>query len=234
MKQFIESLKCTSYYNKFFERGEVIAIYILGSRSIGIIDEQSDYDIVVITTDGEIEDPSNIEYLKYQGRKVHWYFRPITTLLSIHLKDLKGHLCPMQLRNLHEGLVIYSNPKYKTLLDVLNNIKNELSVLGAYTFYMAKEKYIAKILADQQILESSYSKILYHLCWASYYLTNEEPNEPFLASIKRIKWRPVPQEYKDLAVQRLQIYKNYIDNNPLDIVTEIQNAQAKLMSCLEE
>jgi predicted nucleotidyltransferase len=65
MKQFIESLKRTSYYNKFFERGEVIAIYILGSRSIGIIDEQSDYDIVVITTDGEIEDPSNIEYLKY-------------------------------------------------------------------------------------------------------------------------------------------------------------------------
>ena len=229
MVEFIKAFKNTSYYQQLFNSSEVLGIYLLGSMCTGIIDERSDYDIVIFTLTGEHIDASTYEYLMYRGKKVHWYYCPIKKLFNSK-NNVLDILCPIQMRNIRENLIIYENPQYDNILHNLYKTKDEFSVLGIYRFFELKKTYIYDVLSEGRVLEQHYTKYLYHLCLASYYLTGEEPNKEFLRVLKRIRWRPVPDEYKQLAVKRLKIYKNYIEQNPLDV----DNALEKLYKQLEE
>lgn len=222
MKEFIDAFKDTSYYKNLFKDNRVIAIYILGSRSVDITDDRSDYDLVVFTDDGTYTDASQFEYLKYKNKKVHWYFNPIQNLFYPMFSNSMRYLCALQLKNINKDVVIYENPEYSKLLQKLHEIKDELSKLAAYSLFNAKKDFIDKILAQNQITESFYSKFIYHLCCASYYLTGEELNKDFLRSIKRIKWLPVCTTYKQLAIQRLEIYKQFIEDNPIDVESSLK------------
>lgn len=225
---FIEDFKKTSYYKELFESSEVLAIYILGSTCVGITDQNSDYDITILTLDGEYIDASKYKYLMYNGKKVHWYYFPIRSLFDLNNGNLKI-LCPLQLRNVCKDVIIYENPKYIDKLHTLYAMKDAVSTMAAYLLFKEREAYINEVLSEGHILEKHYTKYLYHLCLASYYLTGEEVNKDFLRVLKRIRWQPVPDEYKNLAVERLKIYKTYIENNPVDI----DDALEKLCERLE-
>ena len=63
MKDFIEAFKSTSYYKNIFEfsPAEIVFIYLSGSRLIDVIDNRSDYDIVIYTIGGDFIDASQYE-----------------------------------------------------------------------------------------------------------------------------------------------------------------------------
>lgn len=227
MKDFINAFKKTSYYQNLIDTYEVLGIFLLGSMSTGIIDERSDYDIMVVTLHDSFEDSSRYEHLMYKGKKVHWYRNSIKDSYNPIHNSLKV-LCPIQLRNLCEDLVIYENPKYLDKLQIIYKMKNELSNLGVYRLFEIRKDYVEEILRAGKILEEHHSKYLYHLCLASYYLLDEEPDKDFLRILKRIRWQPVPDDYKQLAVERLKIYKNYIEQNPLDVEKELEKLSQQL------
>lgn len=218
MREFIEKFKQTSYYKRLFNT-EVIGIYLLGSRCTGIIDERSDYDITIITLDGEgIIDVSKYKYLMYQGKKVHWYYRSLKDLYGTDdsYEHGKGYVGAMLTRNICEEVTIYENPKYSEQLQELHSNKYEISKNAIYRLYNELEKYINDVISEGEVLEKHYTKFLYHLCLASYYICGEEikdTDKDFLRSIKRIKWQPVPDEYKNLAVERLKTLKAYVKSN---------------------
>ena len=227
MTEFIQAFKETSYYRSLFDSYEILGIYLLGSRCTGIVDDDSDYDIAILTLNGDDKDVSKHEYLMYKDKKVHWYYCPISTLLKITYNTLKI-LCSIQLRNLRDDLIIYENPKYSNMLQSLHELKYDISVLGIYRLFEAKKDFISKVIAEGQILEEHYSKYLYHLCVASYYLVNEEPDKDFLRTLKRIKWQPVPDVYKRLTVERLKLYKSYIEQTTLEADIEYEKILEKM------
>lgn len=226
--EFINAFKKTSYYQELFNNYEIVCMFLLGSRCVGIIDEISDYDIAIITLNGDYIDISKDKYLTYKGVKVHWYFRPIKEIFSAKNNHL-DLLCSIQLRNVRDDLIIYENPNYKSLLSRLCKVKNKLSTLGIYRLFEVELNYINDILSTGEILEKHYRKTLYHLCTSSYYLLEEEINKDFLRELKRIKEQPVSDEYKQLAIKRLKLYKDYIEAHPIDFKIASENLLKELL-----
>ena len=216
MKDFINEFKQTSYYKSIFNSYEVIGIFILGSRSTGVNDLDSDYDIIVLTADGDYLDVSTYQYLKYKDRKVHWYYRPISSLFETtgHILNI---LCPVQLRNISSAFIIYENPKYSTILNYLYRHKCEISKIACYSMYNFKKDYVQEIINAGELLESHYCKYLYHLCLGSYYLMDETPDIPLLKALKKSKYNMLTDTYRKQAFERLQKYHDYIEKNPVDL-----------------
>ena len=79
LNEFINDLKSSPYYNRLFAGHDVILISMYGSRPLDIVDNKSDYDLVVITSDFE-EPVSPEEFLTYSGIKVHWYYKPLSSI----------------------------------------------------------------------------------------------------------------------------------------------------------
>ena len=229
MTEFIEAFKNTSYYKTLISSAEVVCIYIGGSMCCGITDERSDYDLVILTLDNEYIDASKYEYLRYKDKKVHWYYRPIEHVVRTDTKDMKSAVGTVILRHLRDECIIYKNPKYIDIIDNLYSAREVIGDLGAYHLFELKKAYIDDILVEGKILEKHYSKHLYQLCLASYYLLRDNPDKDFLRSLKRIRWQPVSDEYKNLAVDRLKIYKNYIDNHPIDFEVCLKALYNKLV-----
>ena len=226
IKEFIQDFKNSPYYADLFKRGEVISIYVTGSHNVGITDNRSDIDVTVLMAEGQYWEASEIKYLSYKGKKVHWYFFPIKDLFDFYYKELRI-LFPIQLRNLREEIVIFENPDYKETLEKLYNIKDQLSTLAMHHLYHMKEDYIQSIFEAGEILESHRSKYLYHLSLASYYLIGDEPDVNFLKAIRRIRWEYVSEEHKAKAFERLQLCTKYIENNSIDVALELNELKDK-------
>lgn len=212
MQEFIEAFRQTSYYRSIVERENVVAVYIAGSRACDTIDERSDYDIQVLTMNGEDEDVSKKYYLTWRGVKVHWYTLSIPELTKWSKYDLMRYGGINALRHYRPELVIYENPKYADILQAFYDHRDEISDIGIYHFYYYAKPYIDSILDAGEILECHYSKRIYHLCLSSYLIAGDEVDKDFLRSIKRIRWQPVPEEYKQLAVERLRKLKECIES----------------------
>jgi hypothetical protein len=203
-------------------------IYISGSRLIDVIDEMSDYDIVIYTLGGEYIDSSQYEYLMYKGKKVHWYYKPINKISDIATYPITCGIGNMFINYLCDDFIIYKNPKYDELVDKIYAAKNQISYLSAYYVFIVNKSLIEQILTEGHILEAHYTKYIYHMCVASYAITNEMLDKDFLADIKRIRLQPVSDKYNQLAVNRLRIYKNYLEQNPINVEAYIENIYDEL------
>jgi predicted nucleotidyltransferase len=228
MKEFISAFKNTSYYQRLLDSSEVLCIHLGGSMATGITDERSDYDLIIVTLDGDYIDASKWEYLMYKGKKVHWYYRSIKHFFDSSHKDIKAYGGTIILRNLRDDIIIYENPKYINILHRFYQIKDKIGQLGIYCLFKAQDNYINNVLREGKVLEKYYTKYLYHLCLSSYYLLNEEPDKDFLRILKRIRWQPVSEEYKQLAIERLKIYKNYIESHPIDLDRALNDLYSEL------
>ena len=59
--EFIADLTNSKFYRMLFDGKDVVMIYIAGSRIYNVLDDRSDYDIVVITNKDDQDYPN--EYL---------------------------------------------------------------------------------------------------------------------------------------------------------------------------
>lgn len=211
MQEFMNAFRQTSYYRDLIEPDNVVGLFVGGSRAVGTAVEHSDYDLILLTTDGTYIDADKKHHLRWRGVKVHWYTVPLLGLLNFDSYDILRYCGLVPLRHFSQELAIYTNPAHEAELNALYAHRDKITMLGMYYFYRYAEQYVNEILTAGEILESHYSKKIYHLCLASYELTGDNKDVDFLRSIKRIYQQPVSDEYKDLAIERLQMLKEYAD-----------------------
>lgn len=215
-EQFINDLKASPYFERILSGHEVIMIVLTGSRLIDITDERSDFDLLVITNDSARIDYVS-EYLTYYSKKVHWHYVPVTKLISNEDGTLLSCNGEVEFVGLSEQKIVYANPRYYNVIRFLIENKDTVAQVGAYGMARFHNSLISSILSTNEIKEKDYCKFIYQLCFASYVLKSEIPDKRFLSEIKRIRWQPVSDEDKSLAVERIRLLSNYVAEHPIDV-----------------
>lgn len=207
---FSTEFQNSSFYHKLFDDQDVVMIYIAGSRICNVIDERSDYDLIVLTNNEDQDNPS--EFLMYKDKKVHWYWRNVDTFIETggtypmryYGNVLFGYIC--------DDCIIYKNEKYTDRINQLLEHKHEIGLNGAKLFYESQKQLVESICKKSRIDESDYTKFLGHLCVTSYYVLNEPVDSSVVLPAKRIRWQPVSDEIKAKIVERLRLLKNFIES----------------------
>lgn len=211
--EFIADLTNSKFYQMLFDGKDVVMIYIAGSRIYNVLDDRSDYDIVVITNKDDQDYPN--EYLTYKGKKVHWYWRNIdnfietgkTYTMRYYGNVLFGYIC--------EDCIIYKNEKYADKINDLLNNKRDIAINGAKLFYNAMKPLVERICEKSRIDEFDYTKYLGHLCVTSYYVLNEPIDKELVLKAKRIRWQPVDEDTKGKIIERLRLLKDFMETKTL-------------------
>lgn len=207
---FATEFQNSAFYHKLFDDQDVVMIYIAGSRICNVIDERSDYDLIVLTNNEDQDNPS--EFLMYKYKKVHWYWRNVDTFIETggtypmryYGNVLFGYIC--------DDCIIYKNEKYTDRINQLLEHKHEIGLNGAKLFYESQKQLVESICKKSKIDESDYTKFLGHLCVTSYYVLNEPVDSSVVLPAKRIRWQPVSDEIKAKIVERLRLLKNFIES----------------------
>lgn len=207
---FATEFQNSAFYHKLFDDQDVVMIYIAGSRICNVIDERSDYDLIVLTNNEDQDNPS--EFLMYKDKKVHWYWRNVDTFIETggtypmryYGNVLFGYIC--------DNCIIYKNEKYTDRINQLLEHKHEIGLNGAKLFYESQKQLVESICKKSRIDESDYTKFLGHLCVTSYYVLNEPVDSSVVLPAKRIRWQPVSDEIKAKIVERLRLLKNFIES----------------------
>lgn len=207
---FATEFQNSAFYHKLFDDQDVVMIYIAGSRICNVIDERSDYDLIVLTNNEDQDNPS--EFLMYKDKKVHWYWRNVDTFIETggtypmryYGNVLFGYIC--------DDCIIYKNEKYTDRINQLLEHKHEIGLNGAKLFYESQKQLVESICKKSRIDESDYTKFLGHLCVTSYYVLNEPVDSSVVLPAKRIRWQPVSDEIKAKIVERLRLLKNFIES----------------------
>lgn len=132
-----EELKRKIFYSdiiiKLITTNKVLAIYLGGSRLLGLDSPESDYDIVVITKDNSLNNFQK-HYIPVENYTIHIMIHPIQGAINLikQPKRLEGFhnslvlidsiLCP-------EELFIYKTPEFKHFQQVVHNNKEALTIL---------------------------------------------------------------------------------------------------------
>ncbi len=219
MNEFISKFKQTSYYQNLFDiEDEILLIYIGGSRCYGTMHELSDYDITIITLNGEFKNMHKYLYLMYNGKKVHWYYLPIKHFFYGKCTDIWDYTGILTLKGISDDLILYKNLKYEKILEKLLELKNEIIHPVCYNILEFKKDYVENLLRNGCISTEYFAKDLYFLCLASYCLLDEPIDKDFLKAINLSRHHfPVSNEYRQKVIERLKLYRNSIEQNPIDV-----------------
>lgn len=206
LSNFIEDLKQSKFYNSIIDKHKVILMFISGSRIIGVTDERSDYDIIVVVDDNQ--EVSTQEYLIYNGVKVHWYYIPLAQFITANSRESLRCYGKVLFANIRDDVIIYSNPDYEDVTKLLLDNKNAIAANGANKTYRTYSNLIRSILEAGAILPQHHTKFLSHLCVVSLAITGEkltDETRSLLRQLKRIRWQPVSDEAKAWCVVRLTL-----------------------------
>ena len=209
MSILMNEFKESEYYQRIFKNHKVVILYVSGSRLYGITDERSDYDLIAIV-DEDIPEIYPNEFIMYEdSTKIHWYYRSLKTFKDLSVNGTNLNIVGgIQFRNLNSDTILYQNKEYESQINELLSEKETISNNSCKALYNRLSKLVDDIISDNAISEKNYTKMIYHLCVASYYLNGDEPDLSVLKKIKRIRWQPVSDEYKILAVERIKILKS--------------------------
>lgn len=209
LNDFIKDFKASRFYDLPFSGYDVAMIYVAGSQLYGAIDDRSDYDLIVLVNGDCRNEPK--EYLTYNGKKVHWYWRNIDTFIET------GNTYPIRYYGnllfgyISDDCIIYKNEKYADKINYLLEHKHEIALSGAKLFYESQVRLIEEICGKSRIDENNYTKLLGHLCVTSYYVLNEPIDASVVLPAKRIRWQPVSEDTKGKIIERLRLLKDFIE-----------------------
>ena len=230
LNDFISELKTCPYYDCIFNGHDVIMIYVAGSRLYGVTDSLSDYDLIVVVNEKKYTERNM--YLTYEGKKVHWYYIPLKMILSMEMEQASAlnFFGNTIFGFIDDDKVVYENPNYKNTISALKSEKYNIGLMGVATFYNSQTKHVEAVLSAGTVEKEQCSKLLSHLCVASYFVLGEEIGKDFITSVKRIRWQPVCDEYKQKIVERFRLLKEYLDKHPVDITSTSETIYAKIIS----
>lgn len=212
LSDFITELKQSKYYQNIIDNHKVIMMYVSGSRIIDVTDERSDYDIVAVVDDSDVNDAE--EFLTYDGVKAHWYYIPLSEFIAGNGKNALRSYGAVLFANIREEVVICVNPEYEAVYKLLTLNKNYIAANGFKNMCRRYGRLIDSVAETGEILPQHYTKILSHLCVASLAITGERLSDEtrnLLRQLKRIRWQPVSDEAKEWCVERVKLIKRITD-----------------------
>jgi hypothetical protein len=213
-QQFKTELLASTYFNKYIIKNKsVVMVVIGGSRSGQVVDESSDFDLRVVTLDDEDEVPN--ESFKWNGIRIHWYYRSIKKLLDLTDKSVVDIFGMALMSNIGPDNIIYINPVYRNLSNLIIERKDDISRYYFYAHYNLLKNYVDLISSSIFLKPEFYDKRIYQLCTASYFLLSQLPDVPFLTAIKRIMKKSTTKEQRDLALERIRLLKQFVTSSPL-------------------
>ena len=169
MKDFLNSYKNSKYYPKLFEvDDDIIIAYVGGSFSFQTNHNDSDFDINVITNGGEFFSVYFDWHLKYKGRKVHWYYRPVVDFFKLTCYDLTDYIGVLTLLHIPQENVVYLNPKYEKQWNYLYENRDLLLKHICIELGISCKSFINFVLSRNN-LECSYAQRTYFASIAAYY-----------------------------------------------------------------
>ena len=194
----IIAFKQTSFF-KGLITPKTIAIYVVGSRAIGLDKLTSDLDLIVIMDDLEIGSDGKMAdtRLLYKGLPVHWRFYSYKELFYIDtaanmLAVFRQQLCYKQ------PFPVYLSDRGVRLNDYLIKNKEYLTTLGAkLTAFSYKDRLLQ--YNDKLLQAAEISKYLYHLVMSNEILSGAPENSMLLREIKSAK----PGDYASLLAKGL-------------------------------
>ena len=222
LSKFIEELRQSKYYANIMGNHNVILLYVSGSRIIDITDERSDYDLVAVVD--ESVSVKTEEFLTYNGRKVHWYYIPLTEFIAGKGRDsLRGYGAVL-FANVKDETVIYVAPSYESVCKMLIDNKEAIATNGCINVCMRYSCLIRSVVEAGEILPQHHTKILGHLCVTSLAVTGEkltDETRDYVRQLKRIRWQPVSDEAKRWCVERLTMLKYAADTGNVNMAHSI-------------
>lgn len=228
-EDLIVAFKQSSFFQDLITP-KTIAIYVVGSRAIGLDKLTSDLDLIVIMDDPEITKYGKTAdtRLLYKGLPVHWKFYSYKELFYIDttanmLAIFRQQLCYKQ------PLPVYLNDKGVMLNDYLIKNKSYLTMLGAkLTAFAYKDKLLQ--YKDRLVLDTEIHKYLYHLVMSNEILSGAPENSMLLCEIKYAKQRDYAQllakgliDILSDKLHKLAIKATNIDYEELRLQTEEVN-----------
>ena len=227
-QDLIAAFKSTKYFNDLIDTN-TIAIYVVGSRAIGLEKLTSDLDLIVIVDNPEIDVDGKLAdtRLAYKGVAVHWKFYDYRELFYVNtsadkLAVFRQHICCRQPTH------IYLADRGKKLNEYLMQNKLAITEFGAK---LVAFSYKTDLLQynDRILQRADLKKTLYHLVMASEILSGGIDYN-FLLDVKQAS----PYEYNRLAnmgfidrltdeIHWLIKYTASIDYNELSAQADIVN-----------
>lgn len=175
-------------------------IWVSGSNCIGLADAQSDYDLGVLVADDIIfskteKTPEMYTYKKdaKEVQCIYNSFEDIKALPCVGSLAAYRHLGWAQFKYINEDHIIYVNPKYKNIVDILIAHKECIAKNAAYTFLKLMQPILDSIENVNYISAIEWGKMLSHLCWCVEELREVPHQTPTLMTLKRLFARNNPR-----------------------------------------
>lgn len=181
-EDLIDAFKQTKIFKNLIDN-KAIAIYVVGSRTIGLDKPTSDLDLIVIVDDHEIDTRGKVAdtRLSYKGVAVHWKFYDYRELFYIDdtadkLAVFRQQICYKQ------PIPVYLDNRGKKLNDYLVSNSKYLTEIGAK---LVAFSYKNEILCykDRPLQKADIRKTIYHLAMASEILSGKSDLD-FLFEVK--------------------------------------------------
>ena len=186
---------------------KVLAIALVGSRSIGVVDQWSDYDLLVITDDTDISINNKLDcYIVYNNEiGIHWYQYSKNLLFDVNKPKAILEFCSFWQLPQERYIAVWD----LNFVEQLKKSVNEKAAAGCIAFYNRVYKStINQVLEDNELPQT---KLLYHLCVVSHFLDKTELNYKFLNELKRIKYIEISEECRAYCIERVQLVKNIVE-----------------------
>lgn len=224
-----KSLKNSKYFSYLFQNKNVIAIYWTGSRKNDLVDEFSDFDIVVMTQGNEWEEP--LYSLKYKNKKMHWYFIGIEYFFKDNTNFLHS-TGQMDLIDIKEQHFLYINSKYKEIIELFIKNKKTLSYFAALN--MIKNWSNLKIvLKEKEIKQIRRSKYFYHFCYLYDNIHSLPHDKKFLIRVKRMRYNDITKTELEQVYVKIKEVISFLLPKQKTITDEILNLQAKIATLID-
>ncbi len=187
---------------------DTVAVLLGGSRRMQITDDRSDYDLVVLSVNRK-DFKREIEYVKCEGKKVHWYTETADLVLHPEQDSYTLFLSGNQTwKFVKDEDFLYINEQYRYILEEILQNKEQISRKSAELLSRNCQSLIVRTISNNAIAEKDYTKYLYHLCIASFVSTGETISDEaknYLLEIKRIRWQETTEASKNWCIGRLRI-----------------------------
>ena len=183
---------------------KVLAIALVGSRSIGVVDQRSDYDLLVITDDIDISINNKLDcYIVYNNEiGIHWYQYSKNLLFDIERPRAILEFCSFWQLSAEKFIAIWDTNFIETLK---KSIIKTLDIACIKFYNNIYKSTINQVLEGNELPKT---KLLYHLCVVSHFLDKTELNYKLLNELKRIKYIEVSEECRAYCIERVQLVKN--------------------------
>jgi predicted nucleotidyltransferase len=206
---------------------EPILIFLTGSTLTGLADNDSDFDICVLTKD-TIKANHTLAYRPKKsyaihrptGKKCHWVYNTLSQI-NAPSEFMLDNIGWAQFKYITEDAILYCNPKYVTVVKYLFDHCNKI-VLNSIYLALVSCCHLLNIDVIADLSDKHFcnvKKLAYHLCglYNELVLANQIPGTLFSNEfISRIKRRPFEeltaleqQHILSIPVALSVFYENY-------------------------